>query len=150
MVAGGDFDGEGAARRRRQRRLRSWLKHERQSVAMALAKYTHHASRGQTRARAREEVEHEKHDGPRAQKPPLPGRRSGVPTEPEAQGPAVIGAHVAAGPPLLVVASLSGGTNVDATSFLLRESLSGSGRRRRRSRGGVCWRRRQRRSTRRR
>ena len=44
MMAGGD-DGEGAARRRRQRRLRSWLKHERQSVAMALAEYTHHASR---------------------------------------------------------------------------------------------------------
>ena len=34
----------GAARRRRQRGLRSWLKHERQSVAMALAECTHHAS----------------------------------------------------------------------------------------------------------
>ena len=56
MMAGGEVDGEGAARRRRQRRLRSWLKHERQSVAMALAQYTHHASRGQTRARAREEA----------------------------------------------------------------------------------------------
>ena len=63
MVAGGDVDGEGAARRRRQRRLRSWLKNERQSVAMALAEYTHHASRGQRRARAREEVEYVKDVG---------------------------------------------------------------------------------------
>ena len=62
MMAGCDVDGEGAARRRRQRRLRSWLKHERQSVAMALAEYTHHASRGQTRARAREEVEYVLHN----------------------------------------------------------------------------------------
>ena len=47
MEAGGQPSG--AAQRRRQRRLRSWLTHERQSVAMALAEYTHHASRGQTR-----------------------------------------------------------------------------------------------------
>ena len=77
MMAGGD-DGEGAARRRRQRRLRSWLKHERQSVAMALAEYTHHALRGQTRARAREEVEHATHSGLRAQKTPPPGERPGI------------------------------------------------------------------------
>ena len=32
--------------RRRQRRLRSWLRHERMTVAMALAEYTHHASPG--------------------------------------------------------------------------------------------------------
>ena len=68
MMAGGEVDGEGAARRRRQRRLRSWLKHERQSVAMALAEYSHHASRGQTMARAREGEVHEQHYGLRAQK----------------------------------------------------------------------------------
>ena len=77
MMAGGD-DGEGAARRRRQRRVRSWLKHERQSVAMALAEYTHHASRSQTRARAREEVEHATHSGLRAQTTPPPGERPGL------------------------------------------------------------------------
>ena len=44
--------GSGAARRRRQRRLRSWLRHERMTVAMALAESTHHSSRGQTIARA--------------------------------------------------------------------------------------------------
>ena len=42
----------GAAQRRRQRRLRSWLRHERMAVAVALAESTHHSSRGQTNARA--------------------------------------------------------------------------------------------------
>ena len=40
--------GSGAAQRRRQRRLRSWLRHERMTVGMALAESTHHSSRGQT------------------------------------------------------------------------------------------------------
>ena len=45
----------GAARRRRERRLRSWLKHERMTVAKALAEASHHtAPRGQRTARARE------------------------------------------------------------------------------------------------
>ena len=34
----------GAARRRRERRLRSWLKHERQTVCMVLAETFHHSS----------------------------------------------------------------------------------------------------------
>ena len=43
----------GAARRRRERRLRQFLRHERLSVAMALAEFSHHAApRGQTLARA--------------------------------------------------------------------------------------------------
>ena len=37
----------GVARRRRERRLRSMLRHERMTVAMALAESTHHSSRGQ-------------------------------------------------------------------------------------------------------
>ena len=45
--------GTGSARRRRERRLRSMLRHERMSVAMALAESTHHsAPRGQKMARA--------------------------------------------------------------------------------------------------
>ena len=44
--------GCGAAMRRRQRRLRQWLRHERLSVAMALAESQHHTSRGQKTARA--------------------------------------------------------------------------------------------------
>ena len=43
----------GAAMRRRQRRFRQWLRHERLSVAMALAENSHHAApRGQMKARA--------------------------------------------------------------------------------------------------
>ena len=34
--------GEGAARRWSQRRLRSWLRHERQRVAMTMAEFKHH------------------------------------------------------------------------------------------------------------
>ena len=47
-----DANASGAARRR-QRRLRQWLRHERLSVAMALAEMSHHtAPRRQTMARA--------------------------------------------------------------------------------------------------
>ena len=46
----------GAARRRRERRLRAYLRYTRMTVAMALAEATHHtAPRGQKTARAREE-----------------------------------------------------------------------------------------------
>ena len=44
----------GVAQRRRERRLRSMLRHERMSVAMALAEFTHHTSRGQKMARSGE------------------------------------------------------------------------------------------------
>ena len=43
-----------AAARRRQRRLRSWLRHERMTVAMTLAEMLHHTSRGQKFARVGE------------------------------------------------------------------------------------------------
>ena len=42
----------GAAQRRKGRWLRAALRHERQSIAMALAEFTHHSSRGQRMARA--------------------------------------------------------------------------------------------------
>ena len=46
----------GAARRRRERRLRAYLKYARMSVAMALAEATHDtAPQGQRTARSREE-----------------------------------------------------------------------------------------------
>ena len=44
--------GTGSARRRRERRLRSFLRHERTSVAMALAESTHHSAQRQKTARA--------------------------------------------------------------------------------------------------
>ena len=72
--------------RRRQRRLRQWHRHERMTVAMALAEATHHAApRGPKTARAgvrpgvledpgpRRETEHEQHAALRGPKPPSPG-----------------------------------------------------------------------------
>ena len=45
--------GTGSARHRRERRLRQWHRHERMTVAMALAEFTHHSvPRGQKTARA--------------------------------------------------------------------------------------------------
>ena len=47
-----DVDSVSAARRRRERRLRQFLRHERLSVAMALSEKKHHTSRGQRKDRA--------------------------------------------------------------------------------------------------
>ena len=123
----------GAAQRRRQRRLRSWWRHEQQSVAAVLATAMHHSSgkmhtangapRSQKLAtRAEEEVEHEPHYALRGQKPPLPGVRPGSLL---AQRSDRTVRHATGEVPLLVVASLAGGDEVDATtvSFLLRENL---------------------------
>ena len=55
-----DHAGSGAARRRRERRLRAYLRYARMSVAMALAEVNHHtAPQGQRTARARGEKERE-------------------------------------------------------------------------------------------
>ena len=63
----------GAAQRRRQRRLRSMLRHERMFVAMALAEKLHHSSRGQRMARAGEEECDMKHTAKfRTTPPPQP------------------------------------------------------------------------------
>ena len=103
----------GAARRRREPRLRQFLRHERLSVAMALAESTHHAApRGQKMARAGG-VEREENYEPRLLDPPLP------------QTAATVG-YVAAAGPLLVVPSLAGGDSVDGTAvwFLLKQTLA--------------------------
>ena len=72
--------------RRRQRRLRSWLRHERMTVAMTLAEMTHHtAPRGPKMARVGEEVVHDAHDAPRGPKTPPPGVRPGSLAEPGPQ-----------------------------------------------------------------
>ena len=68
----------GAAKRRKERRLRSWAKHQRMTVAMALAENLHHS---------RQKVEGGEHDGPRAQKTArATGARPGVLTDLEPQG----------------------------------------------------------------
>ena len=78
----------GAARRRRERSLRSSWRHEQLSVAVALAAATHHsaqqygAPRSQkTATRATEVEEHEKNEAPRRLEPPPPGERPGLPLE---------------------------------------------------------------------
>ena len=84
------------------------------------------APRGQkTAARAGEGEVHAQHDGLRAQKRPLPGKRPGLPPEPEPQGAAATVGYVAAGAPLLAVSSLRGAEGVDDTAvqFLLRAEL---------------------------
>ena len=79
--------------RRRERRLRLWLRHERMTVAMALAENLHHS---------RQKVEGGEHDGPRAQKTArATGARPGVLTEPEPQVGAVTVGYVAAPVPLV-------------------------------------------------
>ena len=61
----------GAARRRRERRLRAYLRYARMSVAMALAEATHHtAPRGQKTARARGEERDELYDAKGLMTPP--------------------------------------------------------------------------------
>ena len=65
----------GAAKRRRERRLRAYLRYARMSVAMALAESNQHAApRGQNMASAEEEGLEEKHNAPWRQKP-LPPQR---------------------------------------------------------------------------
>ena len=67
----------------------------------------------------------ETYGAPRRLKSPFPGKRPGVPPEPEAQGAAVTGGYLAAGAPLVVVPTLHGEDSVDGTTvtFLLAENL---------------------------
>ena len=110
------------AARRRERRLRSWAKHERLSVAMALAEKLHHSAqkvveqhvvpREQKTASAREGEEYKKkalYEAPRGQKTPLPGTRT-VSTAPV---------------PQVVLPDLGGEVVHDATlvAFLVRQTL---------------------------
>ena len=60
----GAAGGTSSARRRRERRLRSWAKHERLSVAMALAEKLHHSA---NRADLPKEEEVEQHYALRGQ-----------------------------------------------------------------------------------
>ena len=79
MSTNAGVDTATAAARRRQRRLRSWLKHERQTVAMELAAALHHSRDG----------ERVTNYGLRAPKTASSGQRPSVLTEPEPQGRAV-------------------------------------------------------------
>ena len=123
-TCGWPWDCAGAAKRRRERRMRSWAIHEWLTVAMALAEATHHsAPRRRKTARAEEEMEVETHSSLRAQETPFPGTRPAPVAGPH--GAAVTVGYVAAGAPLLMMASLAGDDDVDATtvSFLVAENL---------------------------
>ena len=110
----------GATMRRRERRLHSWAKHERMTVAMALAENLH---------QSRQKVEGGEHECRRAQKTArATGARPGVLKEPEPQGGAVTDGYVAALVPSLATLVLAGmaGEAVDRTalSYLLQQSLA--------------------------
>ena len=76
-MAARDDGGAGSARRRRERRLRSFLRHERMAVAMALAESTHHSAQRQKTARAGE--------GESEMKYTAEDRRTTTPQEPGTQ-----------------------------------------------------------------
>ena len=104
-------------RRRRERRLRSWLRHERQTVAMELAAALHRSrdGRGQTTA--------------------SPGTRPTVLKEPEAQVAAVTVGYVAAGAPLLAQTASTAPLSRSSCGWRSRRRM----RRRTRRRGGKWW-----------
>ena len=124
-----DSHGElaGAAARRRGRWLRAWHRHVKMTVAMELATALHHSAQPAwpVVAGPREVEEQDKHEALRRQKAPPPGVHLGVLKEPEVQGVAVTDGYVAAGAPLVVVASLAGGDDVEATtaSYLVSAAL---------------------------
>ena len=106
----------GAARRRRERRLRSMLRHERQTVAMELAAALHHSR----------DVGPGKYDGLRAQTTASSGTRP-EPLEEvsEPQGLSAAPRCPDAGVPLLSVPLLAGRDGIDDTSvrWLLKAAL---------------------------
>ena len=124
-----DGAGTSSARRRRERRLRSWWRHERMTVAMELAAATHHSS-------PKGGWPDTTHDAPWGQKTASSaGAHPGVLKEPEVlggeegrRGGAVTVGYVAAPMPTLALPVLAGsaGEAVDDLSlrFLLGRSLA--------------------------
>ena len=103
----GESDRSGVAKRRRERRLRQFLRHERLTVAMALAENFHHS---------RQKVEGGEHGGLRAQKTArATGVRPGVLEEPEPQGGAGMVGYMPASVPRLQGHRLQGDDGVDGS-----------------------------------
>ena len=111
--------------RRRQRRLRSMLQYERQSIAMALAEALHHSAGPSTmkvverRERQEEEVR-EENDAPRRQTRLLPGMRPAPLSEVAGlQGRPVAPLSPGAGVPSLASPALAGaaGEGVDSSTL---------------------------------
>ena len=97
-------------------RLRSWWRHECQSIRTALTAVTHHS--------AEKVVAGETNSGPRAQKTVSEGRRPGVLKDPRPPWvEAVTVGYVAASVPSLGVPRLQGEDGVDAHRFLVWDAL---------------------------
>ena len=140
-----NVDSASSAPRRRQRRLRSWLRHERMTVAMTLTEMSHHtAPRGLKMARVGEEVEKVTHDGPRAQMTPPSGERPGCLSDPGPQRSDRTVRRSAGEAPALSPPSLA-----DAAADVVEQLLVGlppqkrrsarGGKKRRRRRGERRW-----------
>ena len=124
-----------AAKRRRERRMRSWWRHEAQSIRAAVATVLHHSCdvgresyyvpRHQKMATAREDVVNEPHDALRGLTTPLPGELPGILPEPVPQrSDRTVRRFAGAALPTLGLLVLAGalGEAVDpsALSFLVR------------------------------
>ena len=123
--------GTSCARRWRERRLPSFLRHERMAVALHLAEALHHSSGASLEPVAEmreEEVEAEVvYDAPRGQEQPPPEMRPGSLSDPgpPQQVAATVG-HVAAGAPRLTPAVLVQDAALDdkTVAWLLERSLA--------------------------
>ena len=116
--------------------MRSWWRHEQQSIRMALGAAAHHSAqqyaalRGpKTGTRAREGEVPEKYDAPRRQNAPHPGERPGILAEPGPQrSDRSLRRSAGDSLPQLVAPSLAGaaGEGVDSATlaFLLSQSLA--------------------------
>ena len=81
MSLHGDRNSGGAAKRRRDRRLRMHWRHEQLTLQMVLATVEHHshgAPRGQSTATRTRAEERETYSAPRRQEPPLPAVTTGT------------------------------------------------------------------------
>ena len=129
----------GSARRRRERRLRSWLRHERMTVAAELSAALHHsrdAGREQyvglrvqksDSSAVVEDVENEMHAALRGQITPPPGERPAPLAEVAAPQGSTVARCLVDGGPTLTVPVLAGraaeAVDSSAVSFLLSQSL---------------------------
>ena len=127
-----EVDGvSGAARRRKERRLRAWLRHERQSVAAAVAEALHHSAGPREKVverLVRQEGEvNEQYSALRRPTTPLPGTRPAPLAEVAGPQAAVTDGYVAASGPLLGAPLLadSSAEAIDGStlSFLLQVAL---------------------------